>query len=64
VVALYQEIVDGLNRDLAQFEQIKRIAILPREFSLESGELTPSLKVRRKAVEQNWRDVIESLYRE
>jgi long-chain acyl-CoA synthetase len=64
VVALYQEIIDGLNRDLSQFERIKRIAILPREFSIDSGELTPSLKVKRKVVEGKWREQIESLYRE
>ena len=62
VVALYQEIVDGLNRELSQFERIKRVAILPREFSIESGELTPSLKVKRKVVEERWRDQIERLY--
>jgi long-chain acyl-CoA synthetase len=62
VLALYQEIVDALNRDLAQFERIKRIAILAREFSIESGELTPSLKVKRKVVEEKWRGVIEKLY--
>jgi len=64
VVALYQEIVDALNRDLSQFERIKRIAILPSEFSVESGELTPTLKVKRKVVEQRWRDQIEALYHE
>jgi long-chain acyl-CoA synthetase len=64
VIALYQEIVDGLNRDLSQFERIKRIAVLPREFSIESGELTPSLKVRRKVVEEKWREQIEALYQE
>jgi long-chain acyl-CoA synthetase len=64
VVALYQELIDGVNRDLAQFERIKRIALLPREFSMAAGELTPSLKVRRKAVEETWRDVIEALYAE
>jgi long-chain acyl-CoA synthetase len=64
VVALYQEVVDALNRELSQFERIKRIALLPREFTIESGELTPSLKVRRKIVEAKWADLIESLYRE
>lgn len=64
VVALYQEIVDGLNRDLAQFERIKKIRVLPREFSLASGELTPTMKVKRKTVEQNWADEIEELYRD
>jgi long-chain acyl-CoA synthetase len=64
VVALYQEIVDALNRDLSQFERIKRIALLPAEFTVESGELTPTLKVKRKVVEQRWHDQIEALYRE
>jgi long-chain acyl-CoA synthetase len=62
VVALYQEIVDGLNRELSQFERIKRVAILPREFTIASGELTPSLKVKRKVVEEKWAETIESLY--
>jgi long-chain acyl-CoA synthetase len=62
VLALYQEIVDALNRDLAQFERIKKIAILPTEFSIESGELTPTMKVKRKVVEERWRDQIEALY--
>jgi long-chain acyl-CoA synthetase len=64
VVALYQEIVDGLNRDLSQYERIKKIRLLPREFTLASGELTPTMKVKRKAVEEHWASEIESLYRE
>jgi long-chain acyl-CoA synthetase len=64
VLALYQEIVDALNRDLAQYERIKKIAVLPTEFSIESGELTPTLKVKRKVVEQRWKDLIERLYLE
>lgn len=64
VVDLYQEIIDSLNRELAQYERIKRFAILPKEFSIDSGELTPTLKVKRKVVEEKWRDVIESLYRD
>jgi long-chain acyl-CoA synthetase len=63
VLAAYQALVDELNENLAQFERIKRIAVLPREFSVETGELTPTMKVRRKSVEERWRDVIESLYR-
>jgi long-chain acyl-CoA synthetase len=62
VIALYQEIVDALNNDLSQFERLKRIAILPAEFSVESGELTPTLKVKRKVVEERWREEIEKLY--
>ena len=63
VVALYQEIVDGLNRELSQYERIKKIAILPREFTIDSGELTPTLKVKRKVVETKWATLIEELYR-
>jgi len=55
-------VVEALNRDLSQFERLKKIRLLPREFSIESGELTPTLKVRRKAVEQNWRAAIDELY--
>lgn len=62
VVALYQEVVDALNRDLSPFERIKRIAILPVEFSVGSGELTPTLKVRRKVVEERFRARIDALY--
>jgi long-chain acyl-CoA synthetase len=64
VVALYQEIVDALNSGLSQFERIKRIALLPSEFTVESGELTPTLKVKRKVVEERWRGEIEKLYGE
>ncbi len=64
VVALYQEIVDGLNLELSQFERIKRIALLPSEFTVESGELTPTLKVKRRVVEEKWKGKIEELYRE
>jgi long-chain acyl-CoA synthetase len=62
VLALYQEIVDALNRDLEQYERIKRFRLLPREFSMQAGELTPTLKVRRRTVETTWREVIEQLY--
>ena len=62
VRALYQALLDELNVDLAQFEKIKRFALLPQELTIEGGELTPTMKVRRKVVEQRWADVIERLY--
>ena len=64
VVALYQEIVDALNRELSQFERIKKIALIPAQFSIETGELTPTLKVKRRVVEDRWREAIEGLYGE
>jgi long-chain acyl-CoA synthetase len=51
-------------RDLAQFEMPKKFLILPRDFSVEAGELTPTLKVRRRVVEQRYRPAIEELYGE
>ena len=62
VVALYKDVVDAVNEELSQFERIKRFRLLPREFTIESGELTPTLKVRRRNVEQNWGAEIEKLY--
>jgi long-chain acyl-CoA synthetase len=64
VVALYQAAIDQVNRELSQFERIKRLALLPREFTIESGELTPTLKVKRKVVEERWKETIEGLYAE
>jgi long-chain acyl-CoA synthetase len=62
VQAIYQAILDEINRNLAQFEKIKRFALLPKEMTVEGGELTPTLKVRRRIVEQHWAGVIEQLY--
>ena len=59
---LFREVVDALNRDLAQFEQVKKVALLPTEFTIAAGELTPTLKVRRRVVETRWRDAIERMY--
>ncbi len=62
VIALYQEVVDALNRDLSPFERVRRIAVLGSDFTVGSGELTPTLKVRRRIVEERWRREIDALY--
>ncbi len=49
-------------QDLATFERIKKLALLPNEFSLEAGELTPTLKVKRRVIEERYKDIIEKLY--
>ena len=54
--------VNDMNSDLASFERIKRFKILPVEFTVEGGELTPSLKVKRKAMTEKYKDVLLSLY--
>jgi long-chain acyl-CoA synthetase len=59
---LVQEIVDEVNKDRVRVEQIKRFAILPRDFTQEDGEVTPTLKLRRKIVHEHFANEIESLY--
>ncbi len=62
VVELYEKTIGELSAELAQFEKIKRIALLPREFTLEAGELTPTLKVKRRFVEQKYKELIDRMY--
>jgi len=56
--------VERVNARLARHETIKRFAVLPSELKIENGELTPSLKVRRKTVELHYRQILDSLYAE
>jgi len=56
-----REVIDGL-RDLAKFEMPKKVVLIERDFTIESGELTPSLKVKRRQVEKNYKDTIDRVY--
>jgi long-chain acyl-CoA synthetase len=62
IVEYFKKKVDEVTRDLSPHEKIKKVALLDHEFSVESGELTPTLKVRRKFVEDKHRAVIDALY--
>jgi long-chain acyl-CoA synthetase len=62
VDGLVQRIVDEVNEQHSRFEQIKRFAVLPRDFSAEEGEITPTLKVRRSVVQEHFADEIARLY--
>ncbi len=62
VVAQYQSIIDGINASLANFETIKRFRLVPDEWSLDSGELTPSLKLKRRVIIQKYAAEIAALY--
>lgn len=62
VLAEVQKIVTRVNKQLAPFEQVKRFRILPREFTIENGEVTATMKVRRKKVLENFRAELDSLY--
>ena len=62
VKALIQPFVNQLNAELPSYETVKKFALLPRDLTLEEGELTPSLKVKRKVVETRYKDVLDSFY--
>lgn len=62
VIDMVQAAVDKLNADLARYETIKKFAILPKDFTVEGGELTASLKVKRKVVEKEYADVLDGFY--
>lgn len=61
---LYEGIVAELNRDLARFEQLKKVVLIADEFSAENGTLTASMKLRRRVVEERYREQIEAMYGE
>jgi long-chain acyl-CoA synthetase len=64
IINLFERQIATRTQQFAQFEKIKRIALLDREFTVETGELTPTLKVRRRVIDEKYRDVIDRLYAE
>ncbi|PYS72567.1 MAG: long-chain fatty acid--CoA ligase [Acidobacteria bacterium] len=64
IIDLFERQVETLTPDLAKYEKIKRIALLEDEFTIESGELTPTLKVKRRVVDEKFRELIDSIYEE
>ncbi len=63
IVAEYQKIVNEINPKLARYEQIKRFRLVPDELTIENGQLTPTLKVKRNVVEKNYSQLIQDLYK-
>lgn len=59
---LFQEEIDCLQKDLPHFERVRRFEVLPAALTVENGEITPTLKVRRKVVEQRYSGLIEKMY--
>ena len=62
VVAQYQSVIDEMNGTLAHFETIKRFRVVPEAWSLAGGELTPSLKLKRRVINQKYTDEIAAFY--
>jgi long-chain acyl-CoA synthetase len=63
VQAAAQAAIDEVNAGRSRYEQIKRFAVLPREFSLDEDEVTPTLKLRRKVILEHFAEEVDSLYR-
>jgi long-chain acyl-CoA synthetase len=64
VKALYDGIVGEVNQSLARHETLKKVLLVPEEFTAETGTLTATMKVRRRAVEERYRQRITELYEE
>ncbi len=62
VKAIFQNELDRFNRNLDRQEKIRRFALLPRDFTIEADEITPSLKVKRRVIDKKYKDIIDELY--
>ncbi len=62
VQAVYDQIIGGINQNLARFEKLKRVLLVADEFTAENGALTPTMKLRRRVIEERYRRQIEELY--
>ncbi len=64
IIDMMKERIDTLQQQLAHYEQVKRFTLLPHHLSMEKGELTNTLKIRRRVLNENYRDAIEAMYTE
>jgi len=62
VLELYRELLDSFNKFFNQVEQVKRFELLPNEWTIDSGELTPTLKLKRKVIMEKYKQVLERIY--
>ena len=62
VLALYKEIIEEYNKEFNHVEQVKKFELLPDEWTIESGELTPTLKLKRKVIMEKYRAAVERIY--
>jgi long-chain acyl-CoA synthetase len=62
VIKLYEDIVAKHNEAMARVEQIKKFTLLVNELTQESGELTPTMKLKRKQIDEKYSDVINAMY--
>lgn len=64
IIDLFERQIAAATKGLGKFETVKKIALLEREFTVESGELTPTMKLKRRVIDEKYRDVIDRIYNE
>ena len=64
IIHFYKELVEHYNQQFNHVEQIKRFELLPYEWSVETGEMTPKLSLKRKVIMEKYKDAIERIYLE
>lgn len=64
IIDLFMRQIDALTPNLSKYEKVKKIALLEKEMTVEGGELTPTLKVKRRVVDEKYKDVIDKIYTE
>jgi long-chain acyl-CoA synthetase len=62
VQSLFENIIEGVNQNLARFEKLKRVILVSDEFTADNGALTPTMKLRRRVIEDRYRKQIDELY--
>jgi long-chain acyl-CoA synthetase len=62
IINLFERQIEGLTPELARYEKIKKIALLEDEFTIEGGEMTPTMKVKRRIIDEKYRKVIDQIY--
>ena len=64
VQQIYQTEIDRFNLNLDRQEKVRRFALLPRDFTIDDDEITPSLKVKRKMIDKKYKDIIDQLFKD
>ena len=64
VIDLFERQIAGLTPELSNFERVKKIALIPDELTIAGGELTPTMKVKRRVIDEKYREMIDALYRD
>ncbi|HUM47276.1 MAG TPA: long-chain fatty acid--CoA ligase, partial [Chitinophagales bacterium] len=64
VLEKYQQVVDEKNKEFGHTDQIKRFRLMPEEWTVPGGQLTPTMKLKRKVIIEKYRDLIEGMYKD